>query len=348
MAEHFFALSRRDQREALEYGRAETGRPVHLLEKDVWVVWVLQTLFESPLATHLTFKGGTSLSKAYKLIDRFSEDVDLTCDIRSLIPDLMGVEGEWPASRSQAEKWTKAIRHRLPVWMEQQVLPVIEEALRRDGLDARLVSGPDGDKLFLQYPALSKGTGYVAPVVTLEFGGRATGEPNQILPVTCDLAVSLAELSFPSVSARVMSVARTFWEKATAAHVFCAQRRIRGERYARHWHDLAAIARSAHFSAVMAEPEVAKIVARHKSWFFKEKRADGLVIDYFSATTGSLRIVPEGEAREALAKDYAAMLEDDLMMGGALAFEELLAVCADLEDKLNRVASQMDEGQPHG
>ena len=67
----------------------KTGRPTHLLEKDLWVVWTLPALFTSPLAADLTFKGGTSLSKAYKIIDRFSEDIDLTDDIRKLIPDLV-------------------------------------------------------------------------------------------------------------------------------------------------------------------------------------------------------------------------------------------------------------------
>jgi predicted nucleotidyltransferase component of viral defense system len=78
VAESFFDLSQKDQREALEFGRAETDRPAHLLEKDVWVVWTLRALFESPLATDLTFKGGTSLSKVYKVIDRFSEDLGLS------------------------------------------------------------------------------------------------------------------------------------------------------------------------------------------------------------------------------------------------------------------------------
>ena len=80
MAESFFALSRDDQREVLEQVRAKTDRPTHLLEKDVWVVWTLGALFDSPLSADLTFKGGTSLSKAYKVIDRFSEDIDLTYD----------------------------------------------------------------------------------------------------------------------------------------------------------------------------------------------------------------------------------------------------------------------------
>ncbi|MDO8440547.1 MAG: nucleotidyl transferase AbiEii/AbiGii toxin family protein, partial [Polaromonas sp.] len=135
MAESFFALSRDDQREVLEQVRAKTDRPTHLLEKDVWVVWTLGALFDSPLTADLTFKGGTSLSKAYKVIDRFSEDIDLTYDIRRLIEDLIG--------------------------------------------------GVENDKLLLHYPALKHGTGYVPPVVVLEFGGRATGEPHKVLPITC-------------------------------------------------------------------------------------------------------------------------------------------------------------------
>lgn len=339
MAEYFFDLSKKDQREALEYGRAETGRPVHLLEKDVWVVWTLHTLFESSLSADLTFKGGTSLSKVYQVIDRFSEDIDLTYDIRKLIPDLIGEGGELPTSRSQAGKWTQAVRHRLPDWIAQNVQPVIQAALVRERLNARLeLGGQENDKLFLHYPALTQGTGYVAPVVTLEFGARATGEPHQVFQVTCDIAAYLAGVSFPTASPLVMSVARTFWEKATAAHVFCAQGRIRSERYARHWHDLSAIARSPHFAAVIADRTVATAVARHKSYFFIEKDANGQVIDYVAATTGHLKIVPEGEAKAALAKDYAAMLADEVMVGDALSFDELLEACADLEAKANKAA----------
>lgn len=312
------------------------GRPAHLLEKDVWVVWTLRALFESPLATDLTFKGGTSLSKVYKIIDRFSEDLDLIYDIRKLIPDLVGGGGELPASRSQASKWTQAVRRRLPDWIEQKVRPLIQSALARDRLDAQLeLGGQENDKLFLRYPALTHGTGYVAPVVTLEFGGRATGEPHQIFPVTCDIAAHVPEVSFPTASPLVMSVARTFWEKATAAHVFCMQGRIRSERYARHWHDLAAIARSPHFAAVLADRAVALAVARHKSHFFIEKDTDGQVIDYVAATAGHLNIVPSGDAKAALAADYAAMLADEVMVGDALSFDELLTACADLQAKVN-------------
>lgn len=337
MPESFFELSQKDQHEALEYVRAQTGRPAHLLEKDIWVVWALRTLFEAPIGTNLTFKGGTSLSKVYKVIDRFSEDIDLTYDIRQLIPDLIGEGGELPSSRSQAGKWTKAVRHRLPEWITEEIQPVIEAALTKERLKAQIELGGQGsDKLFLHYPALAKGTGYVAPVVTLEFGGRATGEPHEIHPVECDIAKHLPEVAFPTTSPQVMTLARTFWEKATAAHVFCAQGRIRGERYARHWHDLAAIGRSQHFTTAIADRTVAAAVANHKSHFFMEKDKDSQTIDYTVATTGHLKIVPEGEAMTALAEDYAAMIADEVMIGDALSFEELMTVCGNLEVLINK------------
>lgn len=349
MAEYFFDLSQDDRREALEYAREQTGRPAHLLEKDVWVVWTLRVLFESPLAADLTFKGGTSLSKVYKVIDRFSEDIDLTYDIRRLIPDLIGEGDEIPASRSQASKWTKAVLHRLPDWIRENVQPVIQAALERDGLDAQVeIGGEAGDTLLLRYPDLAQGTGYVAPVVTLEFGGRATGEPHQILPVSCDMDGHVPGLTFPIASPLVMSLARTFWEKATAAHVYCAQGRIRGERYARHWYDLAAIARSSHFTAAITDRAVASAVANHKSHFFIEKDAEGSVIDYAAATTGHLKIVPEGEAKAALAEDYAAMLTDEVMVDDALPFDSLIEACTELEAKVNSMALGSPDGAWHG
>ena len=176
MAEPYFSLSDEDRAEVLELGRERTGRPAHLLEKDIGVVWTLGALFGSPVGADLTFKGGTSLSKAYRIVDRFSEDLDLTYDIRRLIADLTGGEAFLPTSRSQASKWTRAVRDRLPEWIAGTVQPVIQAALDQASLGAKpALSGADKDKLLLHYPAVKRGTGYVAPVVILEFGeiGRA-------------------------------------------------------------------------------------------------------------------------------------------------------------------------------
>ena len=133
-----------------------------------------------------------------------------------------------------------------------------------------------------------------------------------------------------------MSVARTFWEKATAAHVYCAQGRIRSERYARHWHDLAALGHSQYFAGIVADRAVAVSVAEHKSFFFIEKDNAGTVIDYTLATKGHLKVVPEGEARIALAEDYANMLADQVMLGEALPFDQLMQACSVIEVQVNK------------
>lgn len=109
-----------------------SGRPAHLPEKDVWVVWALSTLFGSDLGHHLVFKGGTSLSKAYGVIRRFSEDVDLTFDIRAIAPDLVGENDEaLPKNRSEEKRWSKGVRDRLPEWVDGTVHPLIAGAIRR-------------------------------------------------------------------------------------------------------------------------------------------------------------------------------------------------------------------------
>lgn len=113
MAE-FFQLSRAKRLDALNAVADLSGLPPHLLEKDIWVVWTLHQLFTGPYAKHLVFKGGTSLSKAYGIIQRFSEDVDLTYDIRAIAADLVGdSDTPLPETKSQERKWSKAIRARL-------------------------------------------------------------------------------------------------------------------------------------------------------------------------------------------------------------------------------------------
>ena len=339
MPESWFELSSADQSEALEVAAGRSGRPAHLLEKDIWVVWALSAMYDSPLGDSLTFKGGTSLSKVYKVIDRFSEDIDLTYDIRELVPDLLRDGNPIPASASQEKKITSAVRSRLPQWIEQTVQPVIEQALVASGLQAALsLAGKDNDKLIIAYPATKKGTGYAAATIQLEFGARATGEPHQRHHVACDIAPLIDGVTFPTAQPLVMAAERTFWEKATAAHVYCLQGRLRGDRYSRHWYDLAALAKTTHFASAASDHELARQVAEHKSMFFAEKDFDGGKVDYFQATSGDLRLIPQGPSLDALEKDYAAMLEDGLLAFEQPTFEAVMASCAAIQDEINRLA----------
>lgn len=337
MADSWFTLSREDQAEALEVAAAQTGRPPHLLEKDIWVVWTLSAIYESALAEKLTFKGGTSLSKVYKIIDRFSEDIDLTYDIREVVPELLRDGNPIPASPSQAKKITARVRERLPHWIEGEVLPILLTAMQKDGLKATLsLAGNENEKLILAYEPIKVGTGYAASTIQLEFGGRATGEPHQRHAVTCDMAPAINEIVFPKAQPLVMAAERTFWEKATAAHVYCRQGRLRGERYSRHWYDLAAMANSGHAQTAIADLELANAVAEHKSMFFAEKDASKNSIDYKAAVSTEIQIIPDGSALEALEKDYVAMLEDGLLATHQPSFSEIINTCAELQKNINK------------
>jgi len=334
----FFGLSRDDQREALLVAAERSGRPLHLLEKDVWVVWALSHLFAGSHAKHLVFKGGTSLSKAYGVIRRFSEDVDLTYDIRAIAPDLVGKsESPWPRTRSQEKKWSKAIRQRLAELVHGRLTPDLAKALAEQGLPAK--ARADGEQIFIDYEAFGEGTGYVRPSVLLEFGARSTGEPNELRPVACDAAAHLQELSFPQATPQVMRAERTFWEKATAIHVFCAQGIFRGgDRYARHWHDVTRLDAAGFADSAAKDRALALAVAEHKSIFFPESMPDGAPVDYRAAVTGALDLAPSGDARETLAEDYQRMVEDGLLLDDAEPFDVLLQRCQAFALKMNAAA----------
>ena len=150
MAEiRFQDLSADDRRDALEVAERNTGLKAHLLEKDVWVVATLGVLFEAPFAPHLTFKGGTSLSKVWHAIRRFSEDIDITYDIRAFAPDLVADAGEepLPPTRSQEKRWTRAIRMRLTEWVRHQACPTVDEGLAQTGFAAHIHA--EADRLYI-------------------------------------------------------------------------------------------------------------------------------------------------------------------------------------------------------
>jgi hypothetical protein len=253
-------MSRLDQADALGVAASRSGRPAHLLEKDIWVVWALQALFDASFGDALVFKGGTSLSKAYQAIARFSEDVDLTYDIRAIAPDLAapGSEG-LPPNQSQEQKWTRTIKARLEGWTADTVSPELRQRLRP---------------------------------------------------------------------------ARTFWEKATAIHVFCRGGKIRGDdRFSRHWYDVVSLDKAGHAAAAISDRDLAERVARHKSMFFRERDESGDYIDYTAAVAGDLRLVPEGRRLTELANDYARMVDDGLFLDPPPAFESLIEHCHGLRER---------------
>ncbi|MEX2530786.1 MAG: nucleotidyl transferase AbiEii/AbiGii toxin family protein [Gemmatimonadota bacterium] len=337
MGEYFFDLSKRDRADALEVAAGRVGRSAELLEKDIWVVWTLDALFRTPLGDALTFKGGTSLSKAYRVIDRFSEDVDLTYDIRALLPEFAEVDGDpIPPSASQANRITKEVRGRLPAWVGSEPREALEQAVVDDGL-AGVEVRVEGTNLVAAYPsAVPPASDYVRAEVLVEFGARSSGRPAAVREVTCDAAPHLKAVSFPTAWPSVMAVERTFWEKATAAHVYCLQKRLRSERFARHWYDLAELEKAGVAEKSLRNRDIGLQVARHKTRFFREKSAEGTVISYRKAVDGNLLLVPEDDAGTRLAEDYDRMLTSGLLPIEAPSFHSVMDTCRAIQERANR------------
>ncbi len=331
----FQSLSADDRRHALRVAQEEGKHRAHLLEKDIWVVATLGVLFDAPFAGNLIFKGGTSLSKVWRTIRRFSEDVDITYDIRAFAPDLVSGAGDeaLPPTRSQEKSWTRAIRSRLAQWVRDEACPIVEEGLSDAGFVA--TCRVEAERLYVAYEPLFGTSGFVAPEVIVEFGARSTGEPHANRPVVCDAAAYLPGLAFPEAHPTVMLAERTFWEKATAIHVFCRQERRRGERLSRHWHDLARLDEAGIAAKAFADRALALSVARHKAMFFAENDARGVRIDYEAAVSGHLQLVPEGAAHAVLADDYARMLADGMLLDDSEPFDMLMERCALLEVRAN-------------
>ena len=331
----FFQLSTAERLDALDAAANTSGLLPHLLEKDIWVVWSLRHLFAGPYADHLVFKGGTSLSKAYGVIRRFSEDVDLTYDIRAIAGDLVGdADAPLPTSKSQEKKWSKEIRARLSEWVSAEIVPRLKQDLEQYGLPANVRA--EGDKVLIDYAPLATGTGYVAPAVMLEFGARSTGEPSEPRLIRCDAAAHLQGVEFPTATPQVMRAERTFWEKATAIHVFCAQGAFRGgDHFARHWHDVTRLDAAGFVEAAIADKTLARTVADHKSVFFAEKNSQGEIIDYHAAVSGGLQLIPDDDALAKLAADYQHMVDDGLFLDDAEPFEALMERCRAIQQKAN-------------
>ena len=238
-----------------------------------------------------------------------------------------------PSTRNQERRWSRIIRERLVRWVTDQALPAIGDNFGDAGIDAELMVGRD--RVFITYRPLFQDYGFVAPVVMVEFGARSTGDPREERLIGCDAAAYLPDVAFPSARLHVMSAERTIWEKATAAHVFCRQQRMRGERLSQHWYDLVRLDETHHGVRALADHDLALDVARHKAMFFRENDADGNVIDYTAAVSGHLQLVPEEPALAVLADDYARMVAGGMFFDDAEKFETIMERCADIRARAN-------------
>ena len=342
MPDTFFSLGRNDKNELIQIASDQLGRRQVQLEKDIWVVQVLNILFSSEFAEHLVFKGGTSLSKVYKVIQRFSEDVDVTVDINKLIPDKT-VESEFPPTGSQAKKWKERIETvELPSFINDEMNPQIVANLP-DGIE--LTTDEDnGGTVYVDYSALAvasesrslRSRSYIDTRVKIELGGASSGKPNHWADIECDTTYleKTGGIELPRAKVRVMDIQRTFWEKATLAHIASVKGQNKWTGYARHWHDLVKIYESKFWDLCLSDMATAQLVAQVKQHFYSYK-LNGVEISYADAINGNIRIVPAGESLVLLQGDYNDMLKEDMFEKDPEPFDQLISKCGEIEKSLN-------------
>ena len=335
----FLKLAPNDQLDAyVEVNRA-LGLDAVSVEKDLWVCWTLRELFALPVISGcLTFKGGTSLSKAWKLIERFSEDIDIIVDKEAL-----GFGGDDAPDRAPSNKQRKARLEALMGACRQWVQGTLQPALASR---IRSVLGetswqlevdpdmPDGQCLLFHYPSVFPPSvaGYVRPVVKIELGARSDDWPHEeklILPYVTEHFSALDPA--PPFPVRVLSAERTFWEKACLLHeeTFRPPGKPRKSRMARHYYDLWCLLRAGVGEKALANHALFQRVAEHREIFFRFSW-----VDYSTHQPGKFRLTPPLEHLADWKSDYAAML-GPMFFGDAPDFEEILALAADFEKTFN-------------
>lgn len=341
MAERFLGLPLQDQAEVLRVEAERLGRRDSILEKDVWVCWVLDKLFSISEMPRMAFKGGTSLSKVYGAIHRFSEDVDVTFDYRDLRVGLGFDQDPRRMSGERLKKFREALQASVKRLVEERVAPHLYTALRREiGRTAQPleVSG-SGEQVKLLYPSACQGEGYLKECVLLEFGGRNLTEPCGRHRIKPDIAAHLPALRFPAARVTVLSPQRTFWEKATLIHAECSRGSLRAtaDRPSRHWYDLAILADHEIGRGALADRVLLAAVVEHKEWSFRDPRAR-----YRDCLAGRLKLLPETAAMGAtLREDYSAMIRAGMFDAPPPSFEKI-------ETRLGHLAEQVNSSSRSG
>lgn len=290
----------------------------------------LARLFGQDFGAPLTFKGGTSLAKVFKVIQRFSEDVDVTVDHRpwniNLGPDL---------SKSKRKENSELVLRRLVEYAQVSLLPALQ--CHELGVESTLeVSGSDV-KIYVRYPSVLQPEtpiSYLREWVLIEFGARNPTEPNEGHRLTADVAACFPGIDFPWADVSVLSPTRTFWEKATLIHgaISAGSLEVSAERQCRHWYDL---------SQMVNHPELGKNAVQQLEMLTtvaedKERLYPGQKYNYPGARPGTLRLVPESIALENLNKDFEAMVGAGMFYGPPPDFSRVLRDLKQLEDQINR------------
>jgi len=333
----FLELPTDERRLYIEQAAVRRNVSPVVLEKDFWVCWLLGVLFESEFAGSLVFKGGTSLSKAFGVIERFSEDIDL-----SLSPAFLKLP-EAGTSRNQANQWMTKAEAACGNSVQTQIQPVMEAAVEsvlgkneRTWFEFLTEPSTNSPVLLFHYPTSQPvGFEYLRRSVKLEFGSLTDQLPTGSHPIRPWIAEVLPD-AFRDWQCEVVAleVERSFWEKATILHTEYHRptNKPTPDRFSRHYADTAALSKHPAASKAIEQDELRNRVVQWKSQYFGSSWAN-----YDQAKPGTFRLVPPPERLPALQRDYQAMR--DMYLTEPVSFDEILATLADLEKRINGITA---------
>lgn len=315
---------------------ARRDLPDTIVEKDFWVCWILKQLFSSrEFEGRLLFKGGTSLSKVFHAINRFSEDLDLAVDYAAL-----GFTGDRdPRQEGISNTRRAAILNQMMDACRDYISGPFLTALGArihevlgDAPWSLTVSPQDPNVVHFAYPAATSGSlDYIAPHVVLELGTHAEFVPHDRFTIRSFVAEEFPKVvEDVEISLSALLAKRTFWEKATILHAeyYRPTEKSLPTRYSRHYYDVARMAQGPIGAEALADPALLADVVRHKQTFYPSGWAR-----YDVARPGSLRLVPADARRTALERDYRSM--GVMLFGEPPAFDLIMETLAELEREIN-------------
>ena len=326
----FANLSARERSQVLEEAASRQGVHPAIMEKDFWVCWILMKLFDdASLSKHLVFKGGTSLSKAHHLIERFSEDVDLVLDWELLGYGRNGID-PWQnkPSNNQLDRFNKEFNAQADRYIKQVLVPQIGSAFASCHSVEIRASETEPHVVEVKYPA-----GFelkaIRPQVKLEIGPLASWVPSanySISPYVAELFPKLFTRAVCNVTA--ITAERTFWEKATILHQQFHRTTTMPSGYSRHYYDMVMLSSSSVKTNALGNLQLLRDVVQFKQRFYRSGWAR-----YDLATPGSFRLVPSDAGKKSLRDDYIAMRP--MFFSEPPSWNKILESLEKLENEIN-------------
>jgi hypothetical protein len=336
----FIKLDKKERSQAFRIASVELGYPAYVIEKDFWVTYILDTLFNRINHNHrILFKGGTSLSKCYKLIDRFSEDIDLSLHMADLgfeenkAPHIVAQQESKSAAKRAVESLKIAGEEFLKNTIQVLLNDIIKKDLDSDSNWELLLDKSNAENLLFHYPKSLEdddyGNKYVKPVVLIETGTKSEHLPTEEIEINTLLQDAISQIS-SKTTVKVLSPKRTFWEKVTLLHAENNINRIERvkERLSRHLYDIVMLGRSQIGIDAMNDLALLDIVAKHKAFYYRSNAAK-----YDEAKAGTIKLVPKGEILESFKIDYEKM--KNMFAGEIIKFDTIIEELQQIENKIN-------------